>query len=212
MRTRVKICGITRVEDGRYAAQLGADAIGLVFYAASPRAVNIEMAQAICAELPPFVTKVGLFVNALPNEIRAVLNAVPLDLLQFHGDETAVECEGFGRPYIKALRMAIGVDVLAALKAFDGAAGILLDSYQAGVPGGTGQTFDWSRVPDQTEQPIILAGGLTPQNVATAIEQVRPFAVDVSGGVEAAKGIKDRDKMTAFMNEVQRVGTSKRTD
>jgi phosphoribosylanthranilate isomerase len=212
MRTRVKICGITRAEDGQYAAELGADAIGLVFYAASPRAVNIEMAQAICAVLPPFVTKVGLFVNAPPNEIRTVLNAVPLDLLQFHGDETPVECEGFGRPYIKALRMATGVDVLVALKAFDGAAGILLDSYQAGVPGGTGVTFDWSRVPSQTEQPIILAGGLTPQNVATAIEQVRPYAVDVSGGVEAAKGIKDRDKMTAFMNEVQRVGTSKKTD
>jgi phosphoribosylanthranilate isomerase len=208
MRTRVKICGITRPEDGQYAAELGADAIGLVFYAASPRAVNIETAQAICAALPPFVTKVGLFVNAKLEEIHKVLTEVPLDLLQFHGDEAAVECEGFARPYIKALRMTAGIDVLAELKAFPGAAGILLDSYQAGVPGGTGQTFDWSRVPTQVAQTVILAGGLTPQNVAMAIEQVRPYAVDVSGGVEAAKGIKDRDKMTAFMNEVQRVGTS----
>ena len=212
MRTRVKICGITRVEDGLYAAELGADAIGLVFYAASPRAVTIEQAQTICAALPPFVTTVGLFVDAPENEIHSVLDAVPLDLLQFHGEETAAECEGFGRPYIKALRMAAGVDVLTAVKAFDGAAGILLDSYQAGVPGGTGQTFDWSRVPSQFERPLILAGGLTPRNVASAIEQVRPYAVDISGGVEATKGIKDRDKMTAFMNEVQRVGTSKETD
>ncbi len=208
MRTRVKICGITRPEDARAAAKLGADAIGLVFYSASPRAVTIEQALAVCAALPPFVTRVGLFVNAPREEIQQVLHTVPLDLLQFHGDETPADCEGFGRPYVKALRMAAGMDVLATLASFSGAAGILLDSYKLGVPGGTGQTFDWSRVPRQTEHPIILAGGLTPGNVAMAIEQVRPYAVDVSGGVEAAKGIKDRDKMTAFMNEVQRVGTS----
>jgi phosphoribosylanthranilate isomerase len=208
MRTRVKICGITRPEDGQYAAEVGADAIGLVFYASSPRAVNIETAQAICATLPPFVTKVGLFVNAKRDEIRRVLTEVPLDLLQFHGDEATADCEGFGRPYIKALRMAAGIDVLAELKAFPGAAGILLDSYQLGVPGGTGQTFEWSRVPAELAKAVILAGGLNPQNVAMAIEQVRPYAVDVSGGVEAVKGIKDRDKMTAFMNEVQRIGTS----
>jgi len=211
MRTRVKICGITRPEDGQYAAESGADAIGLVFYAASPRAVSIEMAQRICEALPPFVSKVGLFVNAPRDEIQQVLSAVPLDLLQFHGDESADDCEGFGRPYIKALRMAAGIDVLAARRQFPGAAGILLDSYQTGVPGGTGQTFDWSRVPTGLAGAVILAGGLTPQNVANAIEQVRPYAVDVSGGVEASKGIKDRDKMTAFMNEVQRVGTSKET-
>ena len=211
MRTRVKICGITRPNDGQDAAALGADAIGLVFYAASPRAVNIETAQAICAVLPPFVTTVGLFVNAPRDEIQRVLEKVPLDLLQFHGDEAPTECEGFGRPYIKALRMAAGIDVLAQLKQFKGAAGILLDSYQAGIPGGTGQTFDWSRVPTETDQAIILAGGLQPQNVAMAIEQVRPYAVDVSGGVEATQGIKDRDKMAAFMNEVLRVGTSKET-
>ena len=211
MRTRVKICGITRPNDGQDAAALGADAIGLVFYAASPRAVNIETAQAICAVLPPFVTTVGLFVNAPRDEIQQILEKVPLDLLQFHGDEAPAECEGFGRPYIKALRMAAGIDVLAQLKQFTGAAGILLDSYQAGIPGGTGQTFDWSRVPTETDQAIILAGGLQPQNVAMAIEQVRPYAVDVSGGVEATQGIKDRDKMAAFMNEVLRVGTSKET-
>ena len=211
MRTRVKICGITRPNDGQDAAALGADAIGLVFYAASPRAVNIGTAQAICAVLPPFVTTVGLFVNAPRDEIQRVLEKVPLNVLQFHGDEAPAECEGFGRPYIKALRMAAGIDVLAQLKQFKGAAGILLDSYQAGIPGGTGQTFDWSRVPTETDQAIILAGGLQPQNVAMAIEQVRPYAVDVSGGVEAVKGIKDRDKMTAFMNEVQRVGTSQET-
>jgi phosphoribosylanthranilate isomerase len=209
MRTRVKICGITRPEDGQYAAELGADAIGLVFYAASPRAVNIKTAQAICAALPPFVTRVGLFVNATQDEIHKVLNEIPLDLLQFHGDEAAVDCQGFGRPYIKALRMTAEIDVLAELKAFPDAAGILLDSYQAGMPGGTGQTFDWSRVPAELAKAVILAGGLNPQNVAMAIEQVRPYAVDVSGGVESIKGIKDRDKMTAFMNEVQRVGTSK---
>lgn len=208
MRTRVKICGITRPEDARAAAELGADAIGLVFYAPSPRAVTIEQAQAVCATLPPFVTRVGLFVNALREEIQQVLNAVPLDLLQFHGDETATDCEGFERPYIKALRMAADMDVVTELKAFSSATGILLDSYQVGVPGGTGQTFNWSRVPVQMAQPIILAGGLTPDNVAMAIEQVRPYAVDVSGGVEAAKGIKDRNKMMAFLNEVQHVGTS----
>ena len=208
MRTRVKICGITRPEDARAAAELGADAIGLVFYAPSPRAVTIEQAQAVCAALPPFVTRVGLFVNALREEIQQVLNAVPLDLLQFHGDETATDCEGFERPYIKALRMAADMDVVSELKAFSSATGILLDSYQVGVPGGTGQTFNWSRVPVQMAQPIILAGGLTPDNVAMAIEQVRPYAVDVSGGVEAAKGIKDRNKMMAFLNEVQHVGTS----
>jgi len=208
MRTRIKICGITRPQDGQEAARLGADAIGLVFYAPSPRSVNIEQARAICAALPPFVTRVGLFVNAARDEINKVLAEVPLDLLQFHGNETQADCVGFERPYLKALRMAPNMDVVAEAEAHPQAAGILLDSYEVGVPGGTGQTFDWTRVPTEVKQPIILAGGLTPQNVATAIERVRPYAVDVSGGVEAAKGIKDKDKMTAFINEVLRVGTS----
>jgi len=208
MRTRIKICGITRPQDGQHAARLGADAIGLVFYAPSPRAVSIEQAKAICDALPPFVTRVGLFVDAARDEINKVLAEVPLDLLQFHGDEAPADCEGYGRPYIKALRMAEGIDVLVEAKTYQRAAGILLDSYEAGVPGGTGQTFDWQRVPTEVKQQIILAGGLNPQNVAKAIELLRPYAVDVSGGVEAAKGIKDKDKMTAFMNEVLRVGTS----
>lgn len=212
MRTRIKICGITRPQDGQEAARLGADAIGLVFYPSSPRAVNIDQAQAICSSLPPFVTRVGLFVNATRAEINKVLETVPLDLLQFHGDETPTECAGFGRPYMKALRMAAEINVMAQAEAYPDAAGILLDSYQAGVPGGTGQTFDWERVPRGIKQPIILAGGLTPQNVATAIEQIRPYAVDVSGGVEKAKGIKDRDKMAAFINEVIRVGTNQEAD
>ena len=208
MRTRIKICGITRPQDGQDAAQLGADAIGLVFYAPSPRAVNVEQATAICDALPPFVTRVGLFVNADRNEINTVLAEVPLDLLQFHGDETPADCEGYDRPYIKALRMAADVDVMAEAEAYERAAGILFDSYEAGVPGGTGQTFDWQRVPAGIKQPVILAGGLNPRNVATAVERVRPYAVDVSGGVEKAKGIKDKGKMTAFINEVLRVGTS----
>jgi phosphoribosylanthranilate isomerase len=211
MRTRIKICGITRPQDGQDAARLGADAIGLVFYAPSPRAVTVEQAKAVCDALPPFVSRVGLFVNAARAEISKVLAEVSLDLLQFHGDETPAECEGYDRPYIKALRMAANVDVMAQAAAYQSAAGILLDSYEAGVPGGTGQTFDWQRVPTELKQPIILAGGLTMGNVATAIERVQPYAVDVSGGVEAAKGIKDRDKMTAFINEVIRVGTSKET-
>ncbi|MDH3948198.1 MAG: phosphoribosylanthranilate isomerase [Gammaproteobacteria bacterium] len=208
MRTRIKICGITRPQDGQDAARLGADAIGLVFYAPSPRAVTIEQAKAICDALPPFVTRVGLFVNADRSEINKVLADVPLDLLQFHGDETPADCEGFKRPYIKALRMAPEIDVVAEAEAYQSAAGILLDSYEAGLAGGTGQTFDWQRVPSEVKQLIILAGGLNPQNVVEAIKRVRPYAVDVSGGVEAAKGIKDKDKMTAFINEVLRVGTS----
>ena len=208
MRTRIKICGITRPEDGLAAVRLGVDAIGLVFYPPSSRAVTVHQATAIVEVLPPFVTVVGLFVNASRQEIRETLEATRIDLLQFHGDEVPADCEGYGRPYIKALRMAPDIDVLAEAEAYQRAAGILLDSYEAGVPGGTGQTFDWQRVPTEVKQPIILAGGLNPRNVASAIELLRPYAVDVSGGVEAAKGIKDRDKMIAFINEVQRVGTS----
>jgi len=203
MWTRIKICGITRPEDGLAVAEAGGDAIGLVFYGPSPRNVTIEQAQAVVAALPPFVTVVGLFVNAADDEIREVLDAVPLGLLQFHGDEPAGLCGGYGLPYIKALRMAPGLDVAATAALYRDAQGILLDAYQSGVAGGTGEVFDWQAVPDGLKKPIILAGGLTADNVGEGITQVRPYAVDVSGGVEAAKGIKDINKISAFVDAVR---------
>jgi len=200
---RSKICGITRVEDALAAVEAGADAIGLVFYAKSPRAVTVQQARAIIQALPPFVTPVGLFVNASRCELGEILDAVPLALLQFHGDETPADCEGWHRPYIKALRVKASDDIAAGCEAFTGASGILLDTYVEGVPGGTGEAFDWSLVPQGLAKPIILAGGLTADNVAAAIAQVRPYAVDVSGGVEQAKGLKDPAKIRAFMAAVR---------
>lgn len=200
---RSKICGITRVEDALAAAAAGADAIGLVFYAKSPRAVSVEQARQIIAALPPFVTTVGLFVDVERDELRQILAQVPLDLLQFHGNESAEQCEGHGRPYIKALRVKAGDDVAAQVARYPGAAGVLLDTFVEGVPGGTGLAFDWSLVPAGLSKPVILAGGLTPENVAAAIARVRPYAVDVSGGVESAKGIKDADKIRAFIRAAQ---------
>ncbi|MGG5289742.1 phosphoribosylanthranilate isomerase [Pseudomonas shirazensis] len=200
---RSKICGITRIEDALAAADAGADAIGLVFYAKSPRAVDVHQARVIIAALPPFVTTVGLFVNASRCELNEILEAVPLDLLQFHGDETPSDCAGFNRPYIKALRVRPGDDLEAACQLYAGASGILLDTFVAGVPGGTGEAFDWSLVPAQLSKPIILAGGLSADNVAQAIAQVQPYAVDVSGGVEQAKGIKDAARIEAFMRAVR---------
>lgn len=196
---RVKICGITRVEDALAAAAAGADAIGLVFYAKSPRAVDIEQARAILAALPPFVTTVGLFVDAERNELERILASVPLDLLQFHGDESVQQCEAFGRPYIKALRVKAGDDIAAQVARYPSAQGILLDAYVEGVPGGTGEAFDWSLIPQALSQPLILAGGLRPDSVAEAVSRVRPYAVDVSGGVEASKGVKDVEKIGAFI-------------
>ncbi|MDD2106980.1 phosphoribosylanthranilate isomerase [Pseudomonas asiatica] len=201
---RSKICGITRIEDALAAAEAGADAIGLVFYAKSPRAVDVRQARAIIAELPPFVTTVGLFVNASRCELNEILEVVPLDLLQFHGDETPQDCEGYHRPWIKALRVRPGDNLEAACQLYAGARGILLDTYVPGVPGGTGEAFDWSLVPARLSKPIILAGGLSADNVGQAIAQVRPYAVDVSGGVEQAKGIKDAAKIEAFMRAVKR--------
>lgn len=200
---RSKICGITRIDDVLAAVAAGADAIGFVFYAKSPRAVTAAQARAIIAALPPFVTTVGLFVNASACELNETLDAVPLDLLQFHGDETPEQCEGYHRPYIKALRVKAGDDIAAACAAYASASGILLDTYVEGVPGGTGQAFDWSLIPQGLSKPIILAGGLSVQNVAQAIAQVQPYAVDVSGGVEKSKGIKDHDKIRAFMQVVR---------
>ncbi|MEW5756803.1 MAG: phosphoribosylanthranilate isomerase [Pseudomonadota bacterium] len=205
MPIRVKICGITRPEDALAAARAGADAIGLVFYAQSPRAVSIEQARAVLQVLPPFVTTVGLFVDAEPDRIEEVLAGVPLDLLQFHGDETPEQCERFHRPYLKVVRMRPGVDLAEYARRYHNARALLLDTYQPGVPGGTGESFDWGRVPVSLDKPIVLAGGLTPGNVAAAITAVRPYAVDVSGGVESAKGIKDAAKMAAFIKEVRRV-------
>ena len=196
---RVKICGITRVEDALAAAAAGADAIGLVFYAKSPRAVDIEQARAILAALPPFVTSVGLFVDAERSELERILASVPLDLLQFHGDESVQQCEAFGRPYIKALRVKAGDDIAAQVARYPSAQGILLDAYVEGVPGGTGEAFDWSLIPQTLSKPLILAGGLRPDNVAEAVSRVRPYAVDVSGGVEASKGVKDVEKVGAFI-------------
>ena len=200
---RSKICGITRIDDALAAVAAGADAIGFVFYAKSPRAVTAAQARAIIAALPPFVTTVGLFVNASTCELNETLDAVPLDLLQFHGDETPEQCEGYHRPYIKALRVKAGDDIAAACAAYASASGILLDTYVEGVPGGTGQAFYWSLIPQGLSKPIILAGGLSVQNVAQAIAQVQPYAVDVSGGVEKSKGIKDQDKIRAFMQAVR---------
>ncbi len=205
-RTRVKVCGITRPADGVAAASLGADAIGLVFYSKSPRAVDLAQAGAIVRALPPFVTVVGLFVNAEPKEIRGVLNCLPIDLLQFHGDEAAAECEAFGRPYIRAVPMREGVDLAAYARRFGTARALLLDTYQADKRGGTGTRFDWSWVSHSSDIPIVLAGGLTPGNVGQAVTEVRPFAVDVSGGVESGPGLKDPIKMAEFIEEVNRVG------
>lgn len=201
-RIRIKICGITRSEDAVSAAEAGADAIGLVFYAASPRAVDIDRARAICAVLPPFVTRVGLFVDPDPAAVRAVLDNVAIDRLQFHGDETAADCERYGVPYIKAARVQKGFDLDRFTSRYPGACGILVDTYQAGIQGGTGKCFDWSLLPARRAKPLILAGGLTPGNVADAIRQVHPYAVDISGGVESARGVKDADRITAFVQEV----------
>lgn len=200
---RIKICGITRIEDALAAIAAGADAIGFVFYAKSPRAVTPAQAGAIIAALPPFVTTVGLFVDMPRDELKQVLSVVPLDLLQFHGDESPEDCAGHGRPYIKALRVKPGDDIAAAIAGYPDASGILLDTYVPGIPGGTGEAFDWSLVPHDAAKPLILAGGLTPENVDQAVRQVRPYAVDVSGGVEASKGIKDAAKVLAFIQRAR---------
>lgn len=208
--TRSKICGITRIEDGLVAAQQGADAIGLVFYPPSPRHVSIPQAASIAVALPPFVTSVGLFVNPAAAEVEAVLRELRLDLLQFHGDETPEFCAGFGVPYLKAVRVKPGVDLLQYAIRFRAAKGLLLDAFVAGQAGGTGQSFDWDLIPEGLPLPVILSGGLDPDNVRAAIERVKPWAVDVSSGVEAGKGIntlkgiKDAARIAAFMREVRK--------
>lgn len=205
MRTRVKICGITNRQDALDAIRLGADAIGLVFYPPSPRCVTPAQASAIVDGLPPFVTVVGLFVNAAREDIGEVLDAARIDLLQFHGTECPDYCAGHGRPYVKALRVREGMDLLAERQRYVGASALLLDAYQPGVPGGTGQAFDWDLIPAGLGREAILAGGLTPENVAEAVRRVRPYAVDVSGGVEREKGRKDAGRIAAFMRGVASV-------
>jgi len=203
LRTRVKICGITRVEDALTAVAHGCDAIGLVFYGPSPRNVDIQRAAEIVAALPPFVSSVGLFVDAMPGEINTVLAEVQLDLLQFHGEESPDACRLYGLPYMKAVRVRDDTNLLQYATQYQDARALLLDAFLPGVAGGTGHVFDWSLIPQQLPVPLVLAGGLTPDNVAGAIRQVRPYAVDVSGGVEESKGIKNAAKIAAFMQGVQ---------
>jgi len=199
MRTRVKICGITREQDALDAVRLGADAIGLVFYPPSPRAITIEQAASIVNRLPPFVTVVGLFVDASRDDIAAVLNRVRIDLIQFHGSESPADCSGHGRPWIKAVRMREDTDLHALKKEYAEASALLLDAYHPDKPGGTGVIFNWSTIPAELAPEIVLAGGLTAKNIESAIQQVSPYAVDVSGGVEQSKGIKDANKIATFM-------------
>ena len=203
MRTRIKICGITREEDARVAAELGADAIGLVFYPPSPRNVNPDQARAIIAALPPFVTVVGLFVDPARDQVQAVLRACSINLLQFHGDEAPDFCGGFGLPYIKAARVRADADLVQYLSPYSAAQGWLLDAYHDRLYGGTGACFDWNLIPQGLARPVILSGGLTPENVGAAVRQIRPWAVDVSSGVEATKGIKDAAKIAAFIAGVK---------
>ena len=204
-KVRVKICGITRREDALAAVDAGTDAIGLVFYEKSPRAVTLSQAEVIIQRLPPFVSIVALFVDAAPKFINQVLNALPIDCLQFHGNETATQCELYGRPYYRVLRMEPGCDPSAFLQNYSGSNALLLDAYNDKVQGGSGETFDWSKIPKGLNKPLVLAGGLSTHNVADAITRVQPYAVDVSSGVESSKGIKDHKKITDFMKEVGRV-------
>jgi phosphoribosylanthranilate isomerase len=202
LRTRVKICGITRARDASAVVQSGADALGLVFYPKSPRHVTPEQAREIATGVAPFVTVTGLFVNAPADLVREVLASVPLGLLQFHGQETNEQCNSFGLPFIKSIPMKRGTDLLSLMSAYPDAAGFLLDAWQPETHGGGGIAFDWEQIPEGIDTPLVLAGGLTPGNVAAAIRTARPYAVDVSSGVEYDKGIKSREKIEAFMREV----------
>ena len=202
---RIKVCGITRVEDALVAARCGADAVGLVFYKQSPRYVTTKQAKQVVDALPPFVTVVGLFVNSEVELIREIMASVPLDMLQFHGDESPEFCGQFAHPYLKAIRVKAGVDLLQCASDFDSAKGLLLDAHVDGIHGGTGTAFDWTLIPSELPLPLILSGGLALGNISAAIKQVKPYAVDVSSGVEASKGIKDATKIEAFINEVKRV-------
>jgi phosphoribosylanthranilate isomerase len=203
-RTRIKICGIREAEHARAAADAGADAIGLVFARQSPRYLAPESAAPIAAGLPPFVMAVGLFVNPAESEVRGILERVALDLLQFHGDETPEFCERFGRPYIRVVRMEAGTDLVEYAHRFSRARALILDAHVPGQAGGTGKTFDWGDIPRDLPIPLILSGGLTAANVGRAVREVRPWAVDVSSGVEARRGVKDPRKIVEFIRSVRR--------
>ena len=203
--TRIKICGLTRVQDIQAVASSGADVLGLVFYDKSPRYVTAPQAAQLVQVLPPFITVVGLFVNAEATFVHNVIDQVPLGVLQFHGNESPEFCMQFGKPYLKAIRVKSGVDLLQCATRYHSAQGLLLDAHVEGMEGGTGSTFDWNLIPPQLSLPVILSGGLHAGNVAQAIKQVRPYAVDVSSGVEAAKGIKDAAKIAAFIKEVNNI-------
>lgn len=201
--TRTKICGITRIEDGLACARHGADAIGLVFYPPSTRHVSAERAREIARALPPFVTTVALFVDPTAAEVEKVLHEVRPDVLQFHGNEAPEFCASFGVSWLKAVRVKAGLNLVEYATRYREAQGLLLDAYVEGQAGGTGQSFDWALIPAGLPLPVVLSGGLDAGNVAAAIRQVRPWAVDVSSGVEAAKGIKDEAKIAAFMQGVR---------
>lgn len=209
-RTRIKICGLRDPAHAKVAADAGADAIGLVFYPPSPRYVKVEEAAKVAAALPPFIQAVGLFVNEKESTIRSILERVPLDLLQFQGDETPEFCAAFGKPFVRAVRMEEGVDLVEYAHRFSSARALLLDAHVAGEKGGTGATFDWARVPRERARvtgeaplPLILSGGLTAGNVGRAVREVRPWAVDVSSGVERSRGVKDPALIVEFIRSVQ---------
>jgi len=203
MRTRVKICGFTKVEDAVAAASLGVDAIGLVFYPPSLRNVSIEQAVNIVEALPAFVSVVALFVDETESKIREVLSKVSIDCIQFHGNETAKACRVYNKPYIKAVRMKEGRDVVKIAAQYDDACALLLDAYHPRIQGGSGSQFDWDLIPDNCSLPVVLAGGLHVNNARQAVQKVKPYALDVSSGVESAKGIKDVAKMAAFIQQIK---------
>lgn len=208
MRTRIKICGVTRPEDLQAAARLGVDAIGLVFYPRSPRCLTLSQARELARAAPAFLTVTGLFLDATRDDVQRTLDEVRLGLLQFHGTEPPEFCRAFGQPYIKAVAMGAQPNLMDYVRRYHDAAALLLDNHASGQPGGTGEVFDWSAVPRVISMPLILAGGLRASNVAAAVRQVQPYGVDVSSGVESAPGIKDAAKMAEFVCEVNRVATA----